>query len=261
MNRTLATAGILVLAACSDATNPGDSASLRETLDLATVAGDAVAEDVSLLRTQAGAFGGITSEATRTGAWRNDCTFSANTGRFVCPDYTRSGISLARSFALLDAQGMPQSAFNATTTASANFVTTIAGAIARENFSATISRQRNITVSGLAGNESTHIVNGTGATSNTRSRHSDDGPERSYSMTETTGIVNVVVPFPHTSGAWPLSGSITRQISLSRDGEQGSPRARSRTATVTFNGTQLVPLVVGDRTLTLDLATGKVVRR
>jgi len=261
MNRTLATAGILVLAACSDSTNPGDSGSLRETLDLATVAGDAVTEDVSLLRTQAGAFGGLTSDATRTGAWRNDCTFSANTGRFACPDHTRGGITLARSFALLDAQGQPQSAFNAVTTASANFVTTISGAVARENFSATFSRQRNITVSGLAGNESTHIINGTGATSNTGSRHSDDGPERSYSMTETTSIVNVVVPFPQASGVWPLSGSITRQISLSRNGEQGNPRARSHTATVTFNGTQFVPIVVGDRTLTLDLATGKVVRK
>ena len=260
MNRTFATAGILVLAACSDATNPGDSSPLRETLDVATLAADAVAEDVSLMRTQAGAFGGVTSDATRTGAWRNDCTFSASTGRFACPDYTRSGITLARSFALLDAQGQAQSAFDAITTASANFVTTLSGAVARENFSATISRQRNITVSGLAGNESTHIINGTGATSNTSSRHSDDGPERSYSMTETTSIVNVVVPFPHASGAWPLSGSITRQISLTRDGEQGSPVARSRTATVTFNGTQLVPIVVGDRSLMLDLATGKIVR-
>ncbi|MBC7791630.1 MAG: hypothetical protein H7Z74_16915 [Anaerolineae bacterium] len=260
MKRILATGGILVLAACSDATNPGDSSPLRETLDVATVAADAVAEDVSLIRTQAGAFGGVTSDASRTGAWRNDCDFSVSTGRFVCPDHTRGGITLARSFALLDAQSQPQSAFDASTTASANFVTTISGAITRENFSATFSRQRNITVSGLAGNESTHIINGTGATSNTRSRHSDDGPERSYAMTETTNIVNVVVPFPHSSGAWPLSGSVTRQISVSRDGEQGSPRARSRSATVTFNGTQLVPIVVGDRSLMLDLATGKIVR-
>ncbi|MGI9078034.1 MAG: hypothetical protein ACR2G6_12015 [Gemmatimonadaceae bacterium] len=260
MNRTLATAGILVLAACSDATNPGNSSPLLETLDVATVAGDAAAEYVSLMRTQAGAFGGLTSDATRTGAWRQDCTYSSITGRFACPDNTRGGITLSRSFALLDAQGQPQSAFDAITTASANFVTTISGVVVRENFSATFSRERNITVSGLAGNESTHVINGIGATSNTRSRHSDDGPERSYAMTETTSIVNVVVPFPHASGAWPISGTITRQISISRDGEQGGPRIRSRTAMVTFNGTQFVPIVVGDRSLTLDLATGKIVR-
>lgn len=262
MNRTLAaTAAILVLAACSDApTSPSTSRLLQETLDVANVAGDAVAEDVSLMRTQNGAFGAPTSDATRTGAWRNDCVFNVSTQRFACPDHSRNGMTISRSFQLLNAAGEPQSAHDPVTTASANFVTTIAGSLVRENFSATFSRQRNITVSGLEGNETTHILNGTGATSSTRSRHSDDGPERAYSMSATTSIVNVVVPFPHAPEAWPLSGSIIRQISVSRDGDGFQARTRSRTVTVTFNGTQFVPLVVGDRTLTLDLATGKIVR-
>ena len=78
-------------------------------------------------------------------------------------------------------------------------------------------------------------------------------------MTSATTVSDVVLPFPYAPGAWPLSGTIVRQVSFSRDG-RGRGRSGSRTVTVTFNGTQFVPMTVNERSFTLDLATGRPVR-
>ncbi|MEJ7811119.1 MAG: hypothetical protein WKG32_11970 [Gemmatimonadaceae bacterium] len=251
-----ASALLLAIAACSnDSTAP--STSDQESADVAAVVGDATAEDVSLLITHEGLFGQVSSDARRTGPWQGNCPYDAASTRFICPTNSREGLTVSRSYQLRDASGQPQSAYSATTTASANFVATLAASVARDNFTATYSRQRNITVSGLAGAETQHIINGSGSTSNSRSRHTDAGAARSYSMSSSMTIVDLVIPVPRAADSWPLSGAITHQVAASRDRAQGDPQSRTRTATVTFNGTQFVPLVVGDRTFTLDLATGK----
>ncbi|HJU64135.1 MAG TPA: hypothetical protein VJ596_00600, partial [Gemmatimonadaceae bacterium] len=61
---------------------------------------------------------------------------------------------------------------------------------------------------------------------------------------------------------WPLSGSVTHTVTAirTREGANQVSRTFSRTATVTFNGTQFVTLEVGTRVFTLDLATGEVSR-
>jgi hypothetical protein len=79
-------------------------------------------------------------------------------------------------------------------------------------------------------------------------------------MSTMATFANVVVPFPRARGAWPLSGSITREVTASRDGATNTPTA-SRTATLTFNGTRLATMTVGDRTFTVDLASGRTTRR
>jgi hypothetical protein len=103
-------------------------------------------------------------------------------------------------------------------------------------------------------------VDGSGSATAGRSRHTDGGAARSYTSSSATTITAVVLPVPRAEDAWPLSGTITNALSIARDGARGS-RASSRTATVTFNGTQFVPLQIGDRTFTLDLATGRPARR
>jgi hypothetical protein len=258
---SLAAAVAVFAAACGDEpaaiqqeTNPLAS------FDVATFVGDAVAEDVSLLRTQEGAFGVPSADASLTGEWRNDCTYSAATARFLCPVLSHEGRTVARSYQLLDASGRPQAAYDATTTASANFLTTIIGTVSRDDFIVSFGRDRNITVTGLAGSETQHTVNGAAARSNARTQHSAQGPLRSYTMTAGAAIVNVIVPFPRPAGAWPLQGTITWQVAFSRDIAGGSEKPTSLTAIVRFNGTQLVPLDVSGQSYTLDLATGKVVR-
>ena len=159
----------------------------------------------------------------------------------------------------MDAGGQAQSAYDAATTASANFKSTMSGSISRDGWSATIARERDMTVTGLEGAETQHTINGVGSSTESRSQHTDGGV-RSYTMTSVATFTNVVIPFPRTRGAWPLSGTITREVSATREGDQGT-QSRQRTATTTFNGTRFATLVVGDRTFTIDLATGRIVRR
>lgn len=245
---------LILAAACSgDSTAPGSDAI---DLDVAVVAGDAAYEDVSMMRTQLGAFGVPTLGIGRTGEWQG-CPFDG--ARFTCAPVTRGAFTMTRSYAFLDAGGAAQSAYDAALTASANFVSGMTGAATRDRWSATVSRQRNMTVTGLAGAETQHTINGTGTSSETRSQHSGDGASRSYSMTSTVTYTDVVVPFPRTRGTWPLSGTITRVVTAVRDGRNGTT-THTRTATVTFDGDATALLVVGDRRFTLNLETGQVTR-
>ena len=245
-------------AACQDSSGPTNDPADVLTADVAMVAGDAAFEDVNVIYTQSGAFGVPTGEVGRTGGWQGACPYDAVTGRFTCPTLTRENMTLTRSYAFGDASGRAQSAYDATTTASANFRSTMSGSVARDRWSATVSRTRDMTESGLAGAETQHIINGVGTSTETRSRHTDGG-ERTYTMSTVATFTNVVVPFPRARGAWPLSGSITRQVTASRDGATDTPAA-SRTATLTFNGTRMATMTVGDRTFTVDLASGRTTR-
>lgn len=250
---------VLTVVACSDpATGPGQPHDVLSA-DVAVVAGDAVFEDVNVIYTQVGAFGVPTGTIDRTGGWQSNCPYDPTSGRFTCATVSREHFTVNRSYAFADAAGAAQSAYDAALTASANFVTTMSGAVTRDTWSATIARSRNITVSGLAGAETQHTVNGVGSSTESRSRHTDGGV-RTYEMSAVAAFANVVVPFPRSRGAWPLSGTVTRQVTATRSGEAGSD-ARTRTTVVTFNGTRYATMVVGDRTFTVDLATGRTERR
>ena len=259
--RAASVSALLFIAAtaCRDAsTAPADADNLLAA-DVAVVAGDAVFEDVNVIYTQVGAFGVPTGVVERTGGWQSDCPFDQSTGRFNCPTITREHMTLSRSYAFADAAGAAQAAYSATTTERANFVTSMSGNVARDGWSATIERARNITVSGLVGAETQHTINGVGSNTESRSRHTDGG-DRTYEMSAVATFANVVVPFPRSRGAWPLSGTVTREITATRDGPAGGG-TRSRTTVVTFNGTRFATMVVGDRSFTVDLATGRTAPR
>jgi len=250
----LSASAMVALAACSDSTGtraPADAL----TSDIAVVAGDAAYEDVGVMYAQIGAFGVPTGDVGRAGAWSGPCPYDAASGRFVCAEVVAGGRTMSRSYGFKDAAGAAQTAFDALTTESANFRSTLAGAVEREGWSATISHVRDMTQSGLTGAETQHVINGSGSSTESRSRHTTGG-DRTYTMASVATFTNVVVPFPRARGLWPVSGSITREVSATRDGE-GVAGTRTRTATMTFNGTRFATLVVGDRTFTVDLASGR----
>ena len=250
---------LFLATACTDSGTevPADTPDDRLAADVATVAGDATYEDVGVMHTQFGAFGVPTGDVPRTGGWHGACPYDAESSRFVCPVMAVGGRTMSRSYAFADAAGNAQNAYDATATASANFRSTMSGALSRDGWSATVSHERDMTVSGLSGAETSHTINGTGTSAQMRSRHTDAG-ERTYSMSSVATYTDVVVPFPRTRGAWPLSGTITRTIVATREGDGAT---HTRTTTTTFNGTRFATLTVGERTFTLDLATGRPVRR
>jgi hypothetical protein len=263
LSRRLAwTAALMtVLSACSDSpTAPAFDAAELASADIAALAGDGTFEDVSAMRHHQGAFAPFPGPLPRFGVWTNDCAYDAGTEAFICPTRSNAGVTHTRSYRLFDAGGASQSAYDAITTASASFTSSTSGSATRQGFSATYTRQRAFTVSGLAGDEATHTWNGTGSASHSRTQHADGGLTRSYGMTASTTVTAVVLPFPPAADAWPLSGTIVRQVTFSREGARGPGRDGARTVTVTFNGTQFVPMTVNDRAFTLDLATGRPVR-
>jgi hypothetical protein len=125
-----------------------------------------------------------------------------------------------------------------------------------------------MTVSGLQGDEQTRTWNGTGSSSTSRSRHTQDGQARTYNMDESVSVQNVVVPHRNndTRDPWPLSGSITRTVAVQiLDGDGNVLRELTRTVVITFNGTQFVTLTVtgpnGSETFEVDLAQRRAHRR
>src|SRR5688572_27049897 len=161
--RFAAAALLLAATACRDASSgPADPADIL-TADVALVAGDAAFEDVNVIYTQLGAFGVPTGDIQRTGGWRGGCPYDAVTGRFTCPAQTRENITVSHSYGFKDAANNSQAAYDATTTASANFHSMMTGTVTRDRWSATIARERNITASGLAGAETSYIINGFGS--------------------------------------------------------------------------------------------------
>ena len=255
----LALIAAALLAACSDSSAPPGDPTDQLTADLAVVAADAAYEDVGTIYMYQRELGAAVGDIGRLGLFTDRaCPYDATSQRFVCPTVTRDHLTLTRSYAFADATDAAQSAYDPVTTASANFKSSLTGTVSRDDWTGTIERLRDFTVSGLAGNETQHTVNGEGSNTNGRSQHTDRGT-RSYEMSDVATFANVVVPFPRTRGAWPLSGTITRVITVTFESDRGT-QTRERTATLTFNGTRFARLVIGDHTFVLDLATGRIGR-
>lgn len=262
---------LFAVAACSsdnDVTGPGNGTTLA--FDVATIASDAVAEDVDIMAGMDGEIGLLTGSALLVEGVPGrpavgGCNFGS--GRFACPPRTHQGLTLERTVTFLDALGATQGAYDAETTASIQIAVRIEGDVTRGNWSATVDRSRNLTITGLAGTETTRTVNGTGSESVSGSRHSGasggggSGATRSYDLEGTVAITDVVMPVRGEGVApWPLSGTITRIVTITPTGTDGGTPV-TRTIVVTFNGTANVPATVNGETFTLNLAARRAVRR
>lgn len=204
------------------------------------------------------------SDSTRFAFWgfSGGCTYSAATGRFTCPDVVKNGLTLSRSAAFTDANGAAMSHYNDTTTATANFQLSVTGVHPTLLGADTLSRQRNMTASGLLGHETSRTWNGTGTRSDA-GYAVDSLKTRTYHTQDATTFTNVVVKLPRSQNPWPMSGTVTRQISGSGSVvKEGTTRTftMSKVVTITFNGTRLVPMSIGGVAFTLDLFTGKATR-
>jgi len=254
--RTLIRCGALtcavMLGACNSDTSGPDAATPLLNADIAQVAADATAEDVDVMREPV-FFTAMAGFAPGQGDFRPaNCPFDAATGRLVCPTITQNGVTVNRSYKFL-AGILVQEAYHAMATTEANIQSLIEGSRTRSDWEATIKHERNMDATGLAGAETQRIWNGDGSSHVTRSRHTDNGPARSYDLVCSVTVANVVVPVPNGADAWPLSGTITRECTVTFVGGPRAGQTIDRTAVVTFNGTQTATLTVGDKTFDLDL--------
>ena len=74
-------------------------------------------------------------------------------------------------------------------------------------------------------------------------------------MSSTSLIEDVVHPVPRTHDAWPLSGTITRDVTIVVVNGPDGDVTKSRTVVITFNGTNLATMTVDGESFEIDLST------
>jgi len=265
----------LIVACSSDSTSPIQISSADVDQAAVISASDATAEDVSILTASDMTMSGgavqnvaggalvlsrIPASAAPSYVWTfgDGCTFNQATSRFTCPSIASGGLTLNRDYAFFAANQSSQTAYDANLTASANFHVSVTGVHLADAGADTVNRDRNLTVSGLAGAETSRTWNGTGTRVDGGYRTESD-VKRTYHVNDAVTVTNVVVNLPRSSNPWPISGSITRVISGTASVEKsGLSKSFSvdRTVTIAFNGTQYATVTVGSNSYTLDLSTG-----
>ena len=241
--------GIAVLSAalvvaCSDLGGPGTDQATEEAildLDILFYAADVTNDDIIFMTILAdGVFGAAGQH--QAGPFDGNVTFT-------------------REVTFFDDNGNVMDAYDPLLTASVQIVMSLEGSRSRTGqrgtMTMTISRSRDFTVSGLLGEETERAWNGTGSSAVNRVRTSDANGDREYDMSMSTTVTDVVIPVPRGSG-WPISGTITRQITVQIVTGLDDTTTRERTVTIEFNGTQFVPITINGQTCTLDLALREV---
>ena len=172
------------------------------------------------------------------------CSFDAGSQSFVCgPNSLPNGLTETHSYQFLDASNTPQSAFDSLTTASIHFTSKLSGTTTGHY--SKVDDQHDLTVSGLAGVETSRTWNGTGTSS-----HQDSLGLALIDTHVNTTITNVVVPASHVT-PYPLSGTIATHTTVS-----GGLMPIDQTASLSFNGTRYATLTINGMTYTIDL--GKI---
>lgn len=229
----------LVAIACSnDGTAPADLPSLSR--DVATFSAEAAGQDIEFMRGPGGYFG---------------LRLGADPGSFDCSSVERDNLTITRTCTFYDASGNEQDAYDAETTASVNLHVEVNGSIDRGDWgSKSVSRVRDITVSGLEGTETSATWNGTGSGTMSKIRQTSDGGQVQFDLTSSQTITDVVIPVPRTFASWPLSGTIASSVTVTITGGEHDGETHTRDVTITFDGTQYATVTVNGETFTVDLA-------
>ena len=223
------TLSLITLVACSDTAGLESSFEESLTLDVAMIVADAAIDslgDLGLLF-GSGAFRAPSGPSTRT---------------------------VTHTATFFDADGNEMDR-DPLTTASIHLVIESTHEFSRDSWTGTGTRSRDLWITGLEGEETSRTVNGTGSGTVTRSQHTDADGTRTYDMSSTSVMDNVVHPVPRTDDAWPLSGTITRNMTINVVNGPDGDVTRTRTVVITFNGTYLVTMTVGDETFEIDMST------
>jgi hypothetical protein len=166
----------------------------------------------------------------------------------------------------VDADGDPMRRYDPLLTAATNTQTAVFGTLRRENGTVRIRSAGEMTVSGLLGEETTHILDGREVGRRETEVVTDQGAASSL-VEFANRTLAVVIPVIRRderilpNRRWPLSGQVIRghTVTLTRNGETNTERWRE---TTTFNGTAIVPVEIvssrGTRSCLRNLETGMV---
>jgi len=180
--------------------------------------------------------------------WLHDlpdaCTFDALSGRVNCPDKVRDGLTVTISFAFKDAGGAAQPKFDTTSTNSVNLRTTVTGTkVRRDSSTSVVDHASDRTVAGLAPGSTERTINGTAHASETTTgvRDSVHFTVVRLATDTTTGLV---IPISEGRPTIPSAGVVIRNMSVTITPEGGTTKTRSRREMITFDGTNVISVVI-----------------
>ena len=152
-----------------------------------------------------------------------------------------------------DENGVEQADYDELTTERIDVEVIVEGEVARDDWSASVYRERQMTITGLLGEETHRTHNGTGSMETHGSHHTDDG-DREYDMTGSVTYTDVVIPIPGSDPQYPVAGTISREMTGTRTDSEGT-ETREMTMTITFDGDETAIAVVTGEEYELDLST------
>ena len=166
-------------------------------------------------------------------------------------------LSITRDVTFYDEFGAEQIAYDPLLTAEINFLFHMEGSHSRSgemgSIDVEVNRDRDMWLSGLLGEETERLWNGSGSSAVSRSRISDEKGDRQYDMSSSTVVENVLIQLPRLENPWPVSGTITRQVHVEIVTDEGTVVV-DRTVVITFDGDQFVTITVNGEEFELDLA-------
>jgi hypothetical protein len=175
----------------------------------------------------------------------SSCTLSSVTGRVTCPDVTRGGLTISRSFAFSDAAGTAQAA-PTTSTNTINEQVTASGTVTRHdgNVTSMVQHSSTRTVSGLASGSTQRTVNGASKGTEQSSGKTEDGTSFTASRLVADTTTGLVVPLQDGRPTYPTQGTIVRvmQATVTLDGK--SPTSSSRKEVVTYDGSATAKVTI-----------------
>lgn len=251
--------------ACQD--DPSGPSAAFPSLDAALVAAQEAQGDVETMRDPG--VPGMAFPRLRLPSLDGDRPTCPEDGRrFRCPPENQDGLSVTYEVTFLDGGGNPQDALDDAATAQVVFDMSMSGAglppFGRPGrgfrgegarivgISASVERARHLVASGLAGDNETVVWNGTSSSASTHT-FEVDGTQWSRTVTSESVVDNVVLPYPRTEDAWPVSGSVTGHVVFDGAGPDGSESGEVDSV-VTFDGTQFATVTVNGETMTIDLS-------
>lgn len=165
--------------------------------------------------------------------------------------------SVSRSFQFFDAAGNRMTAFVRGTTASVRFLisTDLRRTMDSTYVAASHSRSDHV-LSGLLGDR--RVWNGTGSSADTTT-HRDGTSLRTYTGTAADTIVAVTFMANRDLNRYPLSGTAIRVVNYVKTftGRETGTMTVNRRIVVTFNGTNMAVMTIGNVTCSLNLDTRK----
>ena len=272
-----------VLTACSSSsTAPATLSDAQVSTDLAAAAAVAAATqagDFSTQESQAGAasemmepFGHVMALGRKRAAVQSACTTGSFSGSLTFPaSNPRDTISISRTWEFF-AAGACQNMYVAGTTDSIVFTTEVSaqlnGARGFWHTHHADNRMNWVTGHPALSSASTHVWSGIESGTDTSSFSRDIAESRQYDAASADTVGNVTFPHPRDGALYPASGTYTRWVSadVTFSGQTSGSKQIARHIVVTFNGSEIVPIVVYDvstgavaLTCQLDLATGEIV--